>query len=247
MPQPIVSADDPALHDYVGLTDVALRRRVEPERGLYIAESEKVIRRALAAGHRPRSFLMAERWLTDLADVVGRAEADGIPVYVGDHEVIESLTGFHLHRGDTGLPIARADRGLDRRRTPPSRQERGVEIDAASLRQLEKRGRKNLAERHDDRDLRRQDAKTIEERRIPHFRDLLAGNPELPRRDHDRGLAQFPTPARRSRRLRNDERRTERRRRESAQVLAVALHLWPRAVSNRTTFSPSQVFARWHV
>lgn len=99
MPQPIVSADDPALHDYVGLTDVALRRRVEPERGLYIAESEKVIRRALAAGHRPRSFLMAERWLTDLADVVGRAEADGIPVYVGDHEVIESLTGFHLHRG----------------------------------------------------------------------------------------------------------------------------------------------------
>lgn len=99
MPQPIVSADDLALHDYVGLTDVALRRRVEPERGLYIAESEKVIRRALAAGHRPRSFLMAERWLTDLADVVGRAEADGIPVYVGDHEVIESLTGFHLHRG----------------------------------------------------------------------------------------------------------------------------------------------------
>lgn len=99
MPQPIVSADDPALHDYVGLTDVALRRRVEPERGLYIAESEKVIRRALAAGHRPRSFLMAERWLTDLADVVERAEADGIPVYVGDHEVIESLTGFHLHRG----------------------------------------------------------------------------------------------------------------------------------------------------
>ena len=99
MPQPIVSADDLALHDYVGLTDVALRRRVEPERGLYIAESEKVIRRALAAGHRPRSFLMAERWLTDLADVVERAEADGIPVYVGDHEVIESLTGFHLHRG----------------------------------------------------------------------------------------------------------------------------------------------------
>ncbi len=99
MPEPISDPADPRLIDYVGLTDVALRRRVEPERGLYIAESEKVIRRALAAGHRPRSFLMAHRWLTDLADVVAAAEADGIPVYVGDHDVIEGLTGFHLHRG----------------------------------------------------------------------------------------------------------------------------------------------------
>ncbi|HET9021613.1 MAG TPA: RNA methyltransferase [Ornithinibacter sp.] len=90
---------DPRLQDYVGLTDVALRRRTEPERGLYIAESEKVIRRALAAGHRPRSYLMAERWLTDLADLVERAEADGIPVFVGEHDVLERLTGFHLHRG----------------------------------------------------------------------------------------------------------------------------------------------------
>ncbi|MEP6797601.1 MAG: RNA methyltransferase [Lapillicoccus sp.] len=88
-----------ALADYVALTDVALRRRTEPERGLYIAESEKVIRRALAVGHRPRSYLMARRWLTDLADVVAAAEADGVPVFVGDHEVIERLTGFHLHRG----------------------------------------------------------------------------------------------------------------------------------------------------
>ena len=99
MPTAIDNHADPRLTDYVGLTDVALRRRTEPERGLYIAESEKVIRRALAAGHRPRSYLMAERWLTDLADVVERAEADGIPVYVGDHDVIEPLTGFHLHRG----------------------------------------------------------------------------------------------------------------------------------------------------
>ena len=87
------------LADYVGLTDVALRRRTEPERGLYIAESEKVIRRALAAGHRPRSLLMAERWLTDLADVVAAAERDGVPVFVGEYEVMEELTGFHLHRG----------------------------------------------------------------------------------------------------------------------------------------------------
>ena len=87
------------LADYVLLTDVALRRRTEPERGLYIAESEKVIRRALAAGHQPRSYLMARRWLTDLGDLVEQAESDGIPVFVGEDEVLEQLTGFHLHRG----------------------------------------------------------------------------------------------------------------------------------------------------
>jgi len=97
-----IRIDDPAderLADYVGLTDVALRRRTEPERGLYIAESEKVIRRALAVGHQPRSYLMAVRWLTDLADVVADAEQAGIPVFVGEHGVIEGITGFHLHRG----------------------------------------------------------------------------------------------------------------------------------------------------
>lgn len=95
----ITDLSDPRLADYVGLTDVALRRRLEPERGLYLAESEKVIRRALSVGHRPRSFLMASRWLTDLADVVAAAERDGLPVFVGEHPVIEELTGFHLHRG----------------------------------------------------------------------------------------------------------------------------------------------------
>jgi len=95
----ITDPRDPRLADYVSLTDVALRRRTEPERGLYVAESEKVIRRALAAGHRPRSFLMAARWLTDLTDVVAQAREGGIPVYAGDHDVIETLTGFHLHRG----------------------------------------------------------------------------------------------------------------------------------------------------
>jgi len=99
VPQLLDDLDDPRLADYVALTDVALRRRLEPEGGLYIAESEKVIRRALAVGHRPRSFLMAPRWLEDLADVVTAAEADGIPVFVGDHATIEGLTGFHLHRG----------------------------------------------------------------------------------------------------------------------------------------------------
>ena len=57
---------DPRLADYVGLTDVALRRKAEPELGVYIAESEKVIRRALTADHQMRSLLMAPRWLTGL-------------------------------------------------------------------------------------------------------------------------------------------------------------------------------------
>lgn len=99
MPVRVTDPSDPRLSDYVALTDVALRRRTEPERGLYIAESEKVIRRALEAGHQPRSYLMAERWLTELADVVAAAEAQGVPVFVGEHDVIEALTGFHLHRG----------------------------------------------------------------------------------------------------------------------------------------------------
>ncbi|MDN5796308.1 MAG: RNA methyltransferase [Intrasporangium sp.] len=99
MPVRVTDPTDPRLTDYVALTDVALRRRTEPARGLYIAESEKVIRRALAAGHRPRSYLMAQRWLTDLADLVEQAETHDVPVYVGQRDVIEQLTGFHLHRG----------------------------------------------------------------------------------------------------------------------------------------------------
>lgn len=95
----VVWVDDPGderVRDYFSLTDVALRRILEPASGLYIAESEKVIRRALAAGHEPRSFLMAERWLEDLADVV---ETSAAPVYVASPEVIRQMTGFHLHRG----------------------------------------------------------------------------------------------------------------------------------------------------
>ena len=98
---PVTSPDDPRLGDYTGLTDVALRSRREPAEGLYMAESSKVIERALAAGHRPRSFLMIERWWPDLAPLVASAhERFGeVPVYVGAADVVEAITGFHLHRG----------------------------------------------------------------------------------------------------------------------------------------------------
>ena len=99
MPIEIADPADERVRDYFALTDVRLRRQLEPERGLYLAESEKVIRRAVGAGHRPRSFLMGRRWLTDLADLVDQAESDGVPVYVAEAAVIEAMTGFHLHRG----------------------------------------------------------------------------------------------------------------------------------------------------
>jgi tRNA G18 (ribose-2'-O)-methylase SpoU len=99
MPIEISDPGDERVRDYFTLTDVKLRTRLEPERGLYLAESEKVIRRALAAGHRPRSFLMGERWVTDLSDLVETAESQGVPVYVAQAAVIEAMTGFHLHRG----------------------------------------------------------------------------------------------------------------------------------------------------
>jgi len=95
----VTDPGDPRLSDYVGLTDVALRSRQEPEWGLYLAESDKVIRRALAAGHRPRSLLLAERWLEPLAGLVDAVAASGAPVYTGEPAVLESITGFHVHRG----------------------------------------------------------------------------------------------------------------------------------------------------
>lgn len=91
--------DDPRVRDYFRLTDVALRRVLEPEQGLYLAESDKVIARALGAGHRMRSLLLTPRWARDLAHLVGPALAEGTPVYVGHPRVIEEMTGFHLHRG----------------------------------------------------------------------------------------------------------------------------------------------------
>lgn len=91
--------DDERLADYVGLTDVALRSRREPELGLYLAESDKVVTRALDAGHAPRSLLLADRWVEPLAPLVERVLAAGAPVYAGEPGVLEQVTGFNVHRG----------------------------------------------------------------------------------------------------------------------------------------------------
>jgi tRNA G18 (ribose-2'-O)-methylase SpoU len=93
----VVEADDPRLADYVRLRETSLRRHLESQHGLFIAEGEKVIRRAVDAGYRPRSFLLAERWLRGLADVLDRWPE--VPVYVVTEALAERVTGFHVHRG----------------------------------------------------------------------------------------------------------------------------------------------------
>ena len=87
---------DPRLSDYRDLRDVQLRTSLEEEHGLFLAEGEKVVRRAVEAGFEARSFLMAPRWLGGLADVLARSEA---PCYVVTEELAEKVTGFHVHRG----------------------------------------------------------------------------------------------------------------------------------------------------
>ena len=88
---------DPRLADYVQLREVTLRRLLEEEHGLFIAEGDKVIRRAADAGFEPRSFLLAPRWLDSLQDVLEKWPDK--PVYVVSEELAEQVTGFHVHRG----------------------------------------------------------------------------------------------------------------------------------------------------
>lgn len=85
------------LQDFVSLTDVALRKVSEPERGLYIAESSKVIQRALNAGHVPRSVLLQEQWLAEIEPLV--AAFDDCNIFVASSGLLEELTGFEMHRG----------------------------------------------------------------------------------------------------------------------------------------------------
>lgn len=103
-PFPVVRVedpDDPRLLGFSRLTDAALRQRRDAAGGTYIAESSLVVRRAVEAGHRIESFLLAERWLEPLHDVVVAAQRPDrpVPVYVGEPAVLAELTGFHLHRG----------------------------------------------------------------------------------------------------------------------------------------------------
>ncbi|WP_007515212.1 MULTISPECIES: TrmH family RNA methyltransferase [Pseudofrankia] len=94
----IVPVDDPAdprVADYVALTDVALRRLKEPAEGIFIAEGERVIQRALRAGYPPRSVLVAPARL----DAVPAEIGPDVPVYLAGPDVLAEITGFEVHRG----------------------------------------------------------------------------------------------------------------------------------------------------
>lgn len=92
-----IGIDDPAddrLADYRELTDVALRLRYEQPNGLFIAEGELVLRRALRAGYRPRSVLVETKRYEQVADL-----AEVAPVYTAGPDVMAAVAGFHVHRG----------------------------------------------------------------------------------------------------------------------------------------------------
>jgi tRNA G18 (ribose-2'-O)-methylase SpoU len=87
--------DDTRIADYRALTDVELRTRFEPPHGLFIAEGELVLRRALRAGYRLRSVLVDAKRIDQLSDL----DTGGVPVYAATPEVLREITGYHVHRG----------------------------------------------------------------------------------------------------------------------------------------------------
>ncbi len=94
----VTSLEMPGLEVYAKLTQAQLRNKKEPELGIFIGESPKVIRRALAAGCRPVSLLMEKQKL----EGQGREMMElcpEVPVYVGEREILASLTGYELTRG----------------------------------------------------------------------------------------------------------------------------------------------------
>ena len=94
----ISSLNEPGLEVFGQLTEAQLRNALDPEKGIFIAESPKVIRVALDAGYEPLSLLCERRHITgDAADIIARC--GDIPVYTGDRELLAQLTGYTLTRG----------------------------------------------------------------------------------------------------------------------------------------------------
>jgi tRNA G18 (ribose-2'-O)-methylase SpoU len=102
---PVKSADDPAIALYRNLTDVSLRRRLEPDHGIFMAESQSVIARALEAGYQPRSALTIERGRSQIEVGLGNYEVN---VYVGSEDVLKDITGYRVHRGALAVMERRA-------------------------------------------------------------------------------------------------------------------------------------------
>ena len=95
----ITSLNDEALQVFSALTEAQLRMEVEPEKGLFIAESPKVIRVALDAGWEPSALLCERKHIEgDARDIIARLPQD-TPVYTGSRELLAQLTGYTLTRG----------------------------------------------------------------------------------------------------------------------------------------------------
>lgn len=94
----IDTLDHPGLDAFARLTEAQLRNRKEPEKGIFIAESPKVIERALNGGYEPLSFLMEEKHITGQAQPL-LERCPGVPVYTGPSDLLAQLTGFPLTRG----------------------------------------------------------------------------------------------------------------------------------------------------
>jgi len=106
----VLDAADPRLADYTRLTDVDLRKVREPAEGLFLAEGEKVILRALRAGFEPRSVLTSSKWLPGLEpELTGH----GCPVFVAPDELVAEITGYRVHRGALASMQRRALPDLD--------------------------------------------------------------------------------------------------------------------------------------
>lgn len=100
----ITSLEAPELAVYTHLTEAQLRNRLEPEKGIFIAESPKVIKLALDCGYQPLSLLTERKHINgQAAEIISRLEEDtsgnDIPVYTADDGVLEALTGYALYRG----------------------------------------------------------------------------------------------------------------------------------------------------
>ncbi|WP_418586057.1 TrmH family RNA methyltransferase [Phocaeicola sp.] len=94
----ITSLEHPGVEVFGTLTEAQLRNRIDPERGIFIAESPKVIRVALDAGYQPLALLCEKKHIEgDAADIILRA--GDIPVYTGSRELLARLTGYTLTRG----------------------------------------------------------------------------------------------------------------------------------------------------
>lgn len=99
MIQEVTSLSAPGVEVFATLTEAQLRNKLEPEKGIFIVESPKVIRVALTAGYKPVALLCERKHIEgDAADIIGQC-GENVPVYTGSRELLASLTGYTLTRG----------------------------------------------------------------------------------------------------------------------------------------------------